>query len=207
MSAEVSRVSDAVLLAAEKSAEQARLQELMRRYQEADAAATAELVRSLSPMLLRFLAGPLQTRAHADDMLQECWLRIHKARHTYRQGEPVLPWVFAIARYTRVDAYRKRSRIDRREYQSEDLETAAPGSVGSPDQSDSMDVWKLVGTLPQSQQEVVKMLKVTGMSLEEVARATGGSVGSVKQKAHRAYRKLRELLEAEGFRGGGKATR
>ena len=181
--------------------------ELMRRYQEADSAATSELVHSISPMLLRFLAGPLQTRAHADDMLQECWMRIHKARHTYRPGAPVLPWVFAIARYTRVDAYRKRSQIDRREYQSEDLEAVAPATVAGPDESDGRDLWKLVGTLPRSQQEVVKMLKVTGMSLEEVARATGGTVGSVKQKAHRAYSKLRELLEAEGFRGGGKAKR
>ncbi len=38
------------------------------------------------------------------------------------------------------------------------------------------------------------MLKVTGMSLEEVARATASSVGSVKQKAHRAYETLRKLL-------------
>jgi RNA polymerase sigma-70 factor (ECF subfamily) len=38
------------------------------------------------------------------------------------------------------------------------------------------------------------MLKVTGMTIEEVARATSSSTGSVKQKAHRAYRKLREIL-------------
>jgi RNA polymerase sigma-70 factor (ECF subfamily) len=41
---------------------------------------------------------------------------------------------------------------------------------------------------------VIEMLKVTGMSLEEVARATSSSVGAVKQKAHRAYEKLRDLL-------------
>ncbi len=194
--------------AAEKSAEQAHLETLMERYQQADAAATAELVRLVSPMLLRFLAGPLQTRTLAEDMLQECWMRIHKARHTYRPGAPALPWIFAIARHTRVDTYRRRSRIDRREYQSEDLEAVARASVEpGPVDSDNMDLWRLVAQLPRSQQEVVKMLKVAGMSLEEVARATGGSVGSVKQKAHRAYTKLRELLESEGFRGGGKAAR
>ena len=42
------------------------------------------------------------------------------------------------------------------------------------------------------------MLKVSGMSLEEVARATGTTVGAVKQKAHRAYRKLRDLLTESG---------
>ena len=39
------------------------------------------------------------------------------------------------------------------------------------------------------------MLKVSGMSLEEVARATASSVGSVKLKAHRAYEKLRSVLK------------
>jgi RNA polymerase sigma-70 factor (ECF subfamily) len=43
------------------------------------------------------------------------------------------------------------------------------------------------------------MLKVSGMTIEEVARATSSSAGSVKQKAHRAYRKLRNLL-ANGVR-------
>ncbi len=38
------------------------------------------------------------------------------------------------------------------------------------------------------------MLKLTGLSLEEVARVTGCSVGSVKQKAHRAYETLLRLL-------------
>ena len=47
--------------------------------------------------------------------------------------------------------------------------------------------------------EVITMLKISGMSLEEVARATSSSVGSVKQKAHRAYEKLRGLLIQQGF--------
>ena len=169
----------------------------MERYQQADGEATSVLVERLSPMLLRFLAGPLQTRDHAEDMLQECWMRIHRARHTYRPGSPLLPWIFAIARHTRVDAYRRRSQITRRELASEDLEAAGAAAV-PPAQPDHGDIWKLVTELPASQQEVVKMLKVAGLSLEETARATGSTVGSVKQKAHRAYRKLRELLVAQG---------
>jgi RNA polymerase sigma-70 factor (ECF subfamily) len=38
------------------------------------------------------------------------------------------------------------------------------------------------------------MLKVAGMSLEEVAKATSSTVGAVKQKAHRAYETLRRAL-------------
>ncbi|MEZ5365862.1 MAG: sigma factor [Bryobacterales bacterium] len=104
----------------------AELETLMERYQQADPEATKELVDRLSPMLLRFLAGPMQTRDQAEDMLQDCWMRIHRARHTYRPGAPLLPWVFAIARHARVDAYRKRSQITRRELISEDLRQLAP---------------------------------------------------------------------------------
>ena len=52
-------------------------------------------------------------------------------------------------------------------------------------------------SLPESQREVIVMLKVSGMSLEEVARATASTVGAVKLKAHRAYEKLRRVLEKE----------
>jgi RNA polymerase sigma-70 factor (ECF subfamily) len=58
------------------------------------------------------------------------------------------------------------------------------------------DFETLIATLPEAQREVITMLKVGGLSLEEVARATSSTVGAVKQKAHRAYEKLRTLLQA-----------
>jgi RNA polymerase sigma-70 factor (ECF subfamily) len=56
----------------------------------------------------------------------------------------------------------------------------------------------LLETLPDSQREVIVMLKLSDMSLEEVARATSSTVGAIKQKAHRAYARLREIIEKEG---------
>jgi RNA polymerase sigma-70 factor, ECF subfamily len=52
-----------------------------------------------------------------------------------------------------------------------------------------------VAALPKSRREVLTMLKVNDLSIEEVARATSSTVGAVKQKAHRAYGRLRNLLE------------
>jgi len=134
--------------------------------------------------------------------LQETWLRIHKVRHTYRAGEPVLPWLYAIARHVRVDHYRKVRRRAAREEQLNDrteIERALPLNS---DGNRGLEV--LLAPLPESQREVIAMLKVEGMSLEEVARATSSSIGSVKQKAHRAYAKLREHLGgvAPGRAGG-----
>jgi RNA polymerase sigma-70 factor (ECF subfamily) len=59
----------------------------------------------------------------------------------------------------------------------------------------------LVASLPEAQREVVTMLKVGGLTLEEVVRATSSTVGAVKQKAHRAYARLRKLLQIQAEEG------
>lgn len=167
------------------------LRDLMIRYQAGDRPAMEALVGELSPQLLRFLSSPQIPRADAEDLLQECWMRIHRSRHTYRASEPLLPWIYAIARHTRLDGYRRRQRRGVREVLVSEVPERAQQPSG---RSQGPDLMRLLEQLPESQREVITLLKVSGMSLEDVARATGSSVGSVKQKAHRAYTRLRELL-------------
>ena len=161
-------------------------------YQKADSVATTTLIELLSPQLYRFFAAQMGSRSDADDMLQDVWLRIHRARHTYRAGEPLLAWVYAIARRVRVDNYRKRHRLAMREVGT-DVLPDVPEQEQREDQLPRFD--DLVASLPQSQREVLIMLKVNGLSVEEIARATSSTAGAVKQKAHRAYEKLRNLLQ------------
>jgi RNA polymerase sigma-70 factor (ECF subfamily) len=176
------------------------LEMLMARYQQGDFAAATALIHRLSPQLRRFFVIQFASRGDADDLLQETWLRIHEVRHTYRAGEPVLPWLYAIARHIRVDHYRKARRTTAREALLEEgPEVAAVLPVAS---GRTPDLEALLAPLPESQREVIEMLKIAGMSLEEVARATSSSVGSVKQKAHRAYEKLRERLSSVGLSKG-----
>lgn len=163
----------------------------MAAYQNGDRDAANELIEALSPALHRFFALQTGDRRYADDLLQEVWLRIHTARHTYQPGKPLLPWVYAIARHVKIDAFRKR----RSERYEQPLASVPEPHVTQPDAGDRLpDIHSLLTQLPGSQREVISMLKISGLSLEEVARATSSSVGSVKQKAHRAYNKLRIML-------------
>jgi RNA polymerase sigma-70 factor, ECF subfamily len=167
------------------------LEKLMARYQQGDFAAATALIGRLSPQLHRFFVVQSTCRGDAEDLLQETWLRIHKVRHTYRSGEPLLPWLYAIARHIRVDHFRKTIRTTALEHPLEEMPEVASSQTRS---SDTPDLQALLAPLPESQREVIEMMKVAGMSLEEVARATSSSVGSVKQKAHRAYENLRKRL-------------
>ena len=164
----------------------------MEHYQQADLEAAVALIHALSPSLLRYFTSQTGSCEKADDLLQETWLRIHRVRHTYRPGEPVMPWVYAIARRVRIDGYRRTRRIARHEV-SMDVLPERPLETEERDAPLTFDA--LVSALPESQREVITMLKVGGLSLEEVARATSSTVGAVKQKAHRAYGRLRQLLQ------------
>lgn len=178
-------------VSAASTARGADAMQLMTRYQQADAAAARALVDLLSPQLLQFFASQMGSRPDAEDMLQDLWLRIHRARHTYRPGEPVFPWVYAIAHRVRIDSYRRRSRIFSRELGTDVL----PEPPVENDQHNDLPPFdELVAALPESQREVLIMLKVNGLSIDEVARATASTPGAVKQKAHRAYERLRSLL-------------
>ena len=186
----------------ESPLQEVSLEALLEGYQRADAQATTELIGRLSPHLLRFFLAQEATRTEAEDLLQNTWLRIHKARHTYRAGAPVLPWIFAIAKHVRVDGYRKRRRLQHYEMATESLPESSPSPGSRHAEAPTFDA--LIAVLPESQREVLTLLKVNGLSLDEVARATSSSVGAVKQKASRAYAKLRTSLSSSELWGTGR---
>jgi RNA polymerase sigma-70 factor (ECF subfamily) len=176
----------------------ADLDRWMERYQQADPEAPAVLVGVLSPALLRFFRSDAASREQADDLLQDTWLRIHRVRHTYRPGEPVLPWIYAIARRARVDGYRRTRRVSLHETAMDVL----PDRPRQQDARNPISAFEtLVAILPEAQREIVTMLKVGGLTLEEVADATSSTVGAVKQKAYRAYERLRKAAAGKKAKG------
>ena len=187
---------------AEKAAD-GELRELMIRYQSGDPAGLEELVRRISPTLLRYFAGLSANRSDAEDLLQDCWVQIHRSRHTYRSSDPLMPWLFAIARHTRLDGYRRRRRLESRELLVPEIPERLQGKAPETAHRHG-DLEAVLGALPDSQREVILMLKVSGMSLAEVARATSSTVGAVKQKAHRAYLALRRAMQEQEKREQGR---
>ncbi len=164
----------------------------MEAYQRADESAATELVRRVSPMLYRSFLAHTRSADVSEDLLQDTWIRVHKARHTYRPPAPVLPWLYSIAEHTRLDGYRRRQRRQGRESALENA--PEPASERTDDVVQRLTLQKLMEALPESQRQVLVLLKVSGLSLEEIARIQGATVGAIKLRAHRAYATLRALL-------------
>src|SRR5260370_23726072 len=130
------------------------LEALMAGYQRGDREAATALIDRVSPQLHRFFMAQVFSRRYADDLLQQTWLRIHEARHTYRPVEPVLPWIYAIARHVRVDSYRKARRVEDRERQVDGLPEAPMRETRSPG---GPDLEARLGSLPESERRVTPL--------------------------------------------------
>ena len=180
--------------------------EVMARYCRGDAAAFHRLYALLAPRILAYLTGLLGDKAAAEDTLQLTFLKVHEARSSYVLGANPIPWIYTIAHRTSLDEIRKRKRS--RVRLSKDGELAAEPAAhitgvaadANPDPGDQLDPSIAAGALaalaklPENQRQALILTKVHGRSIADAAMITGSTPGAIKQRAHRAYVTLRQLL-------------
>ncbi len=129
-----------------------------------------------------------------EDITQEVLLAVHKQRHTYRPGEPLTPWVHAIARYKVVDLLRARS-------SREALHDAIDDEMQLFAQSDQeagearRDIAKLLKDLPDRHRLPILHVKLDGLSVAEAAQRTGMSESAVKVGIHRGIKSMAAKIE------------
>lgn len=160
-----------------------RLAGLLRAALEGDEASYAAFLRSVAamvrPMARRKLAGA--GSAEPEDVVQETLLAIHLKRHTWRPDAPVVPWIYAIARYKIVDVYRRRGR--RVEISIDDFSEVLEAE--SSDTVSARDVGKALAGLADGQRSVVAAISVEGRSISETAAALGMKETAVRVALHR----------------------
>jgi RNA polymerase sigma-70 factor (ECF subfamily) len=176
--------------------------DLMQRYQDGDAHAFRELYALVAPRLLGYLAKMTRDRALADDILQQTFLKVHRARAAYVRGADPLPWIYSIAHRTFLDEARRGTRAIVRSA-GEDLPEVPAGITGeSDDRRDESRVdpelaraaLDALAELPTAQREAVVLTKLDGKSVAEAAEIAGTTTGAMKVRAHRGYEALRRLL-------------
>jgi RNA polymerase sigma factor (sigma-70 family) len=170
-------------------------EDLMERYQGGDQAAFRMLFQRHARRVHGFLLRHTGDRSRADDLLQQTWLKLHRARDSYRPGAPFSPWLYTIAANTRRDA----ARADGRSAEELTSDGETPGAAAAPiDRSEAADLHERIraalAALPEGQREVILLHRVQELSFAEVAQVVGASEGAVRVRAHRGYVALRRML-------------
>ena len=158
------------------------LAQLMRAAIAGDERAYSEFLRRTASLVRLFAERRIVQRAiDPDDIVQETLLAVHTKRHTWRDDAPIKPWIYAIARYKLVDAFRHRGR--RLEI---DIDEIAESFAGPESEILSdREVGGALEALAPGQRSVVAAISVEGHSIGGAAKSLGMSEAAVRVALHR----------------------
>jgi len=201
------------LAISESSAQRLRLHDpdvrLMLEVRDGSAAAFEELMLRYQSRVVTVLEHLLGQRGEAEDLAQEVFLRVYRARGTYEPGAKFSTWLFTIA--NNLVANHHRSQARRREVQLAGRESGPLGvnpleqlaldasSQMPARQLDKAELRELVrsslGVLNERQRMAVLLNKFEDMSYADIAETMKLSPQAVKSLLSRARVQLREVLE------------
>jgi len=135
-------------------------------------------------------------RETADDLLQETYYRLLKAKVAHADESHRRHYLFRIATNLARDGYRRRS--TRPELVQRDVETT-PGNPGT--QETRLDLNRALMRLKRRERELLWLAYAQGASHQEIGAALGLRTGSIKPLLFRARHRLATLLR--GYRRSG----
>lgn len=173
-----------------------RMRALMASYQAGELLAFDELYRLVAPAVRGLLRRRERDPGRVEDLVQECFLQVHRARRTYDPAYPVLPWVLAIARHVWLMDRRTRSRRPQTDGSPELVEPAVPPDADR--LATRAEVNAALGRVPAARRRAVIEHHVIGFSFKEIARRAGIGVDAAKLRSSRGMADLRRLLRRRG---------
>ena len=127
----------------------------------------------------------------ADDLAQECFLRALRNWRRFEGKGSRQAWLFAIARNTQVDWFRKR----KREARLVDAGDATSWEVPQTGFDEVELVWETVSKLADEYREVIHLRFAADLSYMEMSEMLGVPIGTIRSRLHRGLKAVRKRIE------------
>lgn len=175
-----------------------KLAELLARVAHSDQAAFQSVYQLASPIVYGVLLRMFKYESHADDALQETFLKIWEKAASYdqSQGKP-LTWMTSIARYHALDVLRSRqSRLSRdTEYAAEHQQVMETTQNLYSQVDDGQLLSICLERLEPEARDCVIHAYCGGYTHDEISVLTGRALGTVKSWIKRSLKSLRECID------------
>lgn len=165
------------------------------RFHAGDRALFRDLVREISPRMLRVIRGYARDDDHAADLLQLCWIRIYRKRTRFAGTGSFLGWALTVCRNVcRTEARKRRYgglvRLD----DHGDLPDRTPGPVKQMSRQErAVALYRALERLRERERDAIVLRILEGRSTAEVARMLAVKEVSVRSLIHRGLKRLRQM--------------
>ncbi len=133
----------------------------------------------------------------ADDIAQDCFLKLHQYAQRIDTSLPLMPWLYRVTvnlSYTWITRRQKR-RISLEALVDQLMSPAWHAPEHLAEQGETIrSVQQAIGELPFNQQAVIALHYLSDLSLEEIAELLDVPVGTVKSRLYYARENLRRKL-------------
>jgi RNA polymerase sigma-70 factor (ECF subfamily) len=176
---------------------------LMLRYRDGDAGAFDALYGRHKGGLYRYLLRQCRNDAMAEELFQDVWMNLIRARGSYEVTAKFTTYLYRVAHNRLVDYYRKNAHAAVLSYDDEagpQIDEPAALSQSQPDahydiRQQAARLMGLLAELPEAQREAFVLQQEAGMSIEEIAAATGVTRETAKSRLRYATAKLRQGMK------------
>jgi RNA polymerase sigma-70 factor (ECF subfamily) len=174
-----------------------------------DEAAFDELTRALRERTWRLAQGWVGSREDALELSQEAFLKTYRARDTFRDGEPFLPWFHRILRNTCYSFLRSRKRLKptslsaKEEGESDwEIVDEEAGPAAALEQDERARVfWSGFKRLSARDREILALRHFEELAYADIARRLAIPEGTVMSRLFHARARLRRALEGKFSEG------
>lgn len=168
-------------------------EELMLAYRDGDAGAFETLYARHRGALYRFVLRSLKDRAVAEELFQEAWIRVIEARERYAPSAKFTTWLYTIAHNLLVDHWRRKG-LTLVELNDEHPSPDNPAKQAEARQAAARFL-QVLEELPPAQREAFLLYEEGGMTVAEIAAATGTNEEAAKSRLRYAVAKLKAAVD------------
>ena len=179
-------------------------EDLMLAYAAGDAAAFDALYARHKGGVYRYLLRQCRGGATAEELFQDVWMNLIRARATYAPTAKFTTWLYRLAHNRLIDHYRASGHltlVSADDEAHEEAVAALPGARGDDPEvrTENRELGErlraAVAALPPAQREAFLLQQEAGLSLAEIAELTGVGTETVKSRLRYALAKLRRDLD------------